>query len=174
MSIDERAFEAAYKIIRPYGYVDSTRYDLLRAIEAYEAAKSSEQPIFNKTILTGTCCENGVFERPHDCKKQKPAEQPDERTALIAKALKDAREYAGYYPEWVLDQILMAEAALALSAPKREMSVFIHALVQARGALTFCDGYLNDSVNYHQCKGNIQVAQEVITEALNQIEAGKS
>lgn len=39
--------------------------------------------------------------------------------ALITKALKDAREYAGYYPEWVLDQILMAEAALK-ELPKQE------------------------------------------------------
>lgn len=45
-------------------------------------AKVPDQPEFNKTVLTGTCCENGTFDSPHECRKQKLDHQPVECTAF--------------------------------------------------------------------------------------------
>lgn len=57
---------------------DASCLSAAEALDVFRPYLRTTEPsgvVFNKTIMTGTCCENGTFESPHECMKQKPTEQ---------------------------------------------------------------------------------------------------
>lgn len=124
------------------GFVSAVITELLEARKEIEPAKEAGQPVgLSQTQFMQLMIEAGY--------------NPDEVHPAA---------YEGF--SWsTLHSILQG-------TPKRESIAqeIPFALIQARGALTFCNGMLNDSVNYPECEGNIEVAQDAIAKALSKIE----